>query len=257
MSFKQSQKSQIQTSDSGKSSNSRPTWLTEADIKHAKDINIVGLNERGSYNRDKYGQKPRIHNYSLIGDVMAKNMDFKTQRLGIDGTEEIADEYRVGRRGRRQKLQIKIDDSLKCNQSKSRSLIELPANIRHMFGSKVCDKLLSDRELVNQALADQQTSSKPPRPSKKENVDSLPIDLHGNYESLGQAMRYNTFPGLTAEHKISCTKDDFNDTVHLRRDPNTDEYRYQRDELSKFLSFKFFSSCFTVQIIDNILLVVK
>lgn len=231
-SFKPTQQGPVPTSDNSHSVASRPSWLSEADIKHAKDINILGLNERGSYNRDKYGQKPKRHNYSLIGDLLAKNMDLKTSTRELHENAEISNQYRDRRRNHRDKLQIKIDESPTIRQKKSKSLVELPANIRHKFGSRVCDNLLSDQELVDTALEKQRIFSGPARPSKKENVAGLPVDLQGNYESLGQAMRYNTFPGLTTEHTISRTKDDFNDTVHLRRDPNPDEHRYQRDELS-------------------------
>ncbi|XP_005100692.1 uncharacterized protein LOC101854415 isoform X2 [Aplysia californica] len=231
LSFKESKQHPSQTARSDRSK--RPTWLTEEDLKHSEDINIVGLNARGSYNRDKYGPKPRRHNYSLIGDVMAKNMEFNTPRVGIQDNEEA---FRRGKAcgwgpGRQLPYEL-MDDKTKKSKSKSRSLVDLPPNIRHTFGSRVCDSLLSDKELVDRAMERQKVSSGPPRPSKKENVEGLPVDLKGNYESLGQAMRYNVFPGLTTEHTISRTQDDFNDEVHLRRVPNPDEYRYQRDELS-------------------------
>jgi len=231
LSFKDSQSAPAH----GRSSqppNQRPAWLTEDDIKHAKDINIVGLNERGSFNRDKYGMKPKRHNYSLIGDIMAKNMDFKSPRSSYRDNDDIAQAYKVGRRARQHKLPRNITDDSGSNEPKGHSLVDLPPNIRHMFGARMCDSLLGDRELVDQALERQKANSAVLRPSKPGTVQGLPVDLKSNYDSLGQAMRYNMFPGLTTEHTISRLREDFNDTVHLRRDPCTDEFRYQRDELS-------------------------
>jgi len=217
----------------------RPNWLSENDIKHSKEINIVGLNPRGSYNRDKYGQKPKHHTYSIIGDIMAKNTDSKTARRRVlDGDQEFVKEFNAGRRSKRHNTSSIIsntENNPNDTKGTSRSLVQLPANIRHAFGSRVCDYLLSDKELVDEALAKQRTQSGPARPSKKQNIQSLQAN-QGNYESLGSNMRYNifpgSFPGLTTEHNLSRTKDDFNDTVHLRRVPNPDEFRYQRDELS-------------------------
>jgi len=233
--FKSSEQ-QPQTAKSTKSS--RPNWLSEDDIKHSKEINIVGLNPRGSYNRDKYGQKPKHHSYSIIGDIMSKNTDSKTARRRVlDGDVEFVKEFNAGRKSKKNDVSSIIGGE--GNQTNttvtSRSLVQLPANIRHAFGSRVCDYLLSDQDLVDEALAKQRTQSGPARPSKKQNIESLKAN-HGNYESLGSNMRYNifpgSFPGLTLEHNLSRTKDDFNDTVHLRRVPNPDEFRYQRDELS-------------------------
>ncbi|KAK3778391.1 hypothetical protein RRG08_049237 [Elysia crispata] len=115
---------------------------------------------------------------------------------------------------------------------RAKSLIDLPPNIRHMFGSRVCDSLLSDAEKVNRSLEKRKAMSGPPRPSKKEDVKSLSVNFDDNYESLGATTRYNMFPGLTSGHTISRTQQEFNDEVHLRRVPNPDEFRYQRDELS-------------------------
>ena len=210
---------------------SRPAWLTKEALQHSKDINIVGLNERGSYNRDKYGHKAKRHNYSLIGDIMAKNMDFKSPRTELNSaSEEAFSEYKVGRRHKREKLPNNIND-LPKQDNKSQSLVNLPANIRHMFGSRICDSLLSDKELVDQAKERQKVRSGPPRPSRQVDVESLPVDVKKDLVS----MRSNMFPGLSSDNTISRTQDDFNDTVHLRRVPNTDEFRYVRDELSEYI----------------------
>ncbi|GFR66268.1 testis-expressed protein 33 [Elysia marginata] len=216
----------------------RPVWLSEQDLEHSRDINILGLNERGSYNRDKYGRKPRRHNYSLIGDVFANRMEMNVPKM-IEDSEKL-DAYNNGRSvvyGRRRQHQLPYDPVKDLHFTKDRpermkSLVDLPPNIRHMFGSRVCDSLLSDAEKVNKSLEKRKALSGPPRPSKKEDVKSLPVNFAGNYESLGATTRYNVFPGLTSGHTISRTQQEFNDEVHLRRVPNPDEFRYQRDELS-------------------------
>ena len=226
----------------------RPTWLSEQDLEHSRDINILGLNNRGSYNRDKYGKKPKRHNYNLIGDVLATRMEMNAPT--VNGDAHTLEAYNNGRSvvyGRRRQ-QLPYDPVKDLHFTKDRpdrvkSLIDLPPNIRHMFGSRVCDSLLSDKEKVNRSLEKRNAMSGPPRPSKKQDVESLSVNFDGNYESLGATTRYNMFPGLTSGHTISRTQQEFNDEVHLRRVPNPDEFRYQRDELSKF-PLPLFSSSF-------------
>ena len=209
-------------------------------MKHSRDINIVGLNHRGSYNRDKYGKRPARHKYSLIGDVLATRMEMNSSNINEDAAKL---EYNNGRNvvygRRRQQLPYDPVKDLHFTNNKTeraKSLIDLPPNIRHMFGSRVCDSLLSDAEKVNRSLEKRKAMSGPPRPSKKEDVKSLSVNFDDNYESLGATTRYNMFPGLTSGHTISRTQQEFNDEVHLRRVPNPDEFRYQRDELSKFFA---------------------
>ncbi|CAL1538864.1 unnamed protein product [Lymnaea stagnalis] len=209
----------------------RPSWFSEKDLHHSKEINSVGLNGKGSFNRDRYGSKPVTHTYALIGNPLALNMDFK----GYTERHDIQDAYKIKPTQWGTGRHLPYDLMMQANASGNphpQSIIDLPPNIRHKFRSRECDLLLSDENLVRVSLEKQKLSSGPVRPSKKENVQSLPVDLEGNYEGLGHMTRYNVCPGVTADHKISNTKQDFNDLVHLRRVPNTDEFRYQRDELS-------------------------
>ena len=111
----------------------------------------------------------------------------------------------------------------------------LPQNIKHQFGSRVCDKLLSDKEIVDKTIQDQKDfKASIQRTSKKFDVPKFTKDLNPEYEMLGNALRMNVVPGYTIDHKVSTTKTAFNDQVHLFRYPDPDKYRYQKDELSEY-----------------------
>ncbi|XP_013094734.1 uncharacterized protein LOC106078389 [Biomphalaria glabrata] len=201
----------------------KPSWLSQKDLEHSKEINSLGLNVKESYNRDKYGTKPLRHAYSLIGDPLAVNMDFNSSK----NTDTLSQNHIVYSKGRH--LPYGLMKQTKPDNLKS--IFPLPPNIRHKFGSRDCDVLLSDEHLVHLALL-KQSNLAPQKVSRKENHQHLPVDLSGNYESLGHLTRYNVCSGISTDNKISNTKQDFNDLVHLRRVPNPDQFRYQRDELS-------------------------
>ncbi|KAH9502516.1 hypothetical protein Btru_068882 [Bulinus truncatus] len=205
-----------------------PSWISPKDLEHSREINCIGLNERGSYNRDKYGHKPIRHTYNLIGDLFASNMDFKASNTANNTVNNST----IWSRGRH--LPYKLMKQNAPPNDVSKSLVRLPPNIRHKFGSKECDFLLSDENLVRMTLEKNSVIDRPQRPSKKDTVECLPVDMTGNYGSLGHVTRANIFPGMTIDHKISNTKQDFNDLVYLRRVPNPDQFRYQSDELSKW-----------------------
>ncbi|XP_059156526.1 uncharacterized protein LOC131941333 [Physella acuta] len=207
--------------------------LSHKDLEHSKEINSVGLNKHGSFNKDRYGSRPVRHKYSLIGDPLAFNMDFNytSDTCQKTGAPRNGDNALGWNRTRHLPY-----DLMKQTQSKDashlKSVIDLPPNIRHKFGSKVCDVLLSDQHLVSLSFENQKKLLGPARASKPDTVDGLPVSLEGNYQNLSHTSRYNTFPGLTTGYTMSQTKEDFNDSIHQRRVPNPDQYRYQRDELS-------------------------
>lgn len=213
----------------------RQQWFSEKDIQGSKDINIVGLNTNQSFNRDKYGKKPPIHNYSYIGDILRPGMDFprrertevQMRNLGygtgdMNGILASVAAYTPSR-------------GVGSARSAKKATIDIPPNIKHQYGSRVCDKLLSDRDVVEKTQRSQKELNESiQRKSKPSVVPAFSKELNPDYEMLSNSMRMNVTPGYTMNHKISTTKTAFNDQVHLFRNPDPDKWRYQKDELSKW-----------------------
>ena len=215
---------------------SRSQWFTKDDLKGSKEINIIGLNENQSFNRDKYRSKAPVHNYSLIGDVLRPGMDFpRRERTEIQmrnlgyGKGDMQGPLAEGF-----KLQTCAQEGATSARSSRRAVVDLPPNIKHHFGSRVCDKLLSDKAVVEKTVKrqkEQKASSQ--RPSKPFKVPEFTKEMDPEYEMLGNALRMNVVPGYSIDQKVSTTKTSFNDQVHLFRYKDPDKYRYQKDELSK------------------------
>ncbi|KAL3877284.1 hypothetical protein ACJMK2_035016 [Sinanodonta woodiana] len=218
--------------------------FTLDDIAHSKEINIVGLNERQSYNRDKYGNKPPVHNYSLIGDLFRPGMDFirrertdvQNRNLGF-GAGDIRNASQPTLLPKRGRDVQRVSKSARAPASGEQH-VHVPPNIRHSYGSKVVDSLLSDNNRAVQSLNLQHERKGAHglhmNLSKEAEMQKFSNELNKDYEMLGNSMRQNIFAGYTTDHKISTTKKTFNDQVHLFRHPNPDKYRYRRDELSNW-----------------------
>lgn len=212
-------------------------WISEKDLKGAKEINIIGLNPNQSFNRDKYGQKPPVHNYSNIGDVLRPGMDFfRRERTDIQMRN-----LGYGAGDKRGILaspptsNSPVQNGAKTARSPRKSTIEVPPNIKHQFGSKVCDRLLSDKDVVEKTIRDQeQVRESIQRRSKPFTVPEFTKEMNPEYEMLSNSMRMNVVPGYTINHKTTTTKSTFNDQVHLFRHQDPDKWRYQKDELSKY-----------------------
>lgn len=203
--------------------------MSEHAVRIAKEMNQVGLNERNSYNRDKYGHRAPVHQYSLCGDVLQPGMETLRRQKS---------EYPVyaGHSERHRKAPTGTPRQASApHPAEPRSVVKLPPNIRHQFGSQVCDNLLSDKKSVERTMNEQKLRrQRLLRPSKHLEIPDMDKDLKPEYEMLGNAMRQNIFPGYTMNHKKSMMKLAFDDSVHLRRYPEPDQWRYQRDELSKY-----------------------
>lgn len=191
-----------------------------------RDMNRVGLNANNSYNHDKYGKKGASHNYSLIGDVLRPGMEFNTPRNQT--------QYQIAHGN--SAIHRPLNQAKSARRASPHSVVQLPANIRHQFGSRICDSLLSDPKVVEQTVESQKAHKEQmKRASKPLNVPTMEKELKPEYESIGNAMRMNVFPGYNINHKISTMKTSFDDSVHLRRYPDPEQWRYQRDELSKYI----------------------
>ena len=211
-------------------------WISERDLDHSSEINSVGL-KNGSYNHHKYGNRPPVHQYNLIGDIFSKGMDFQDV---TDKPNHVVPPMFPYKR-HKDPYAVPKESYIKNTVGKSKTIagtsLVMPPNIQHQFGSNVCAVLLGDPEKVRQTLEKQHESQRVAarlyQPSTR--TELPPENLDPTYAQLGTSTRSNLFgPSVTYGHKISKTKQDFSDEIHKRRVAETDKYRYQRDELSKY-----------------------
>lgn len=206
-------------------------WLTKQDLEHSKDINIMGLNETGSYNHERYGSKPPTHNYSLIGDVLTKGNEFgHQQRYDPDDTllaMNQSDNNNIG--AIRLGWNPPVDPDKEC-PLKPKSAVELPPNIRHRFGSRVCDSLLSDEKKVMDTLDKQKSESRSAKMHPEVDTKDYQVRSSTSYFGVSQATRFNVFPGHSVLDMGSTMRTTHNDVVYLRREPMTNEYRMVKDD---------------------------
>lgn len=202
--------------------------LSEEAAQLARRMNRVGLNERSSYNYDKYGKERKLpaHQYSLIGDILRPGNDFAARR-------EMTDIPIRTQNTNNNMLQTCIGRQPSARDANSpRAAIDIPPNIKHQYGTRVCDNLLSDEKVVKQTLEEQAKSRASGKKKDRVSITALEKQLKPEYEQLGNFMRQNVFPGYTIDHHTSTTKSVYTDDVHLNRNPDPDKWRYQRDELS-------------------------
>ncbi|XP_052059391.1 uncharacterized protein LOC127736252 isoform X1 [Mytilus californianus] len=204
--------------------------LSEEAAQLARRMNRVGLNERSSYNYDKYGKERKLpaHQYSLIGDILRPGNDFAARREKTDipirsqNTNNNMLQTCIGRQPSAR------------GENSPRAAIDIPPNIKHQYGTRVCDNLLSDEKVVKQTLEEQAKSRASGKKKDRVSITALEKQLKPEYEQLGNFMRQNVFPGYTIDHHTSTTKSVYTDDVHLNRNPDPDKWRYQRDELSSW-----------------------
>jgi hypothetical protein len=216
-------------------------WMTEEDLGHTSDINVFGVNRKTkSFNRDKYEELPPVHNYALNGDILRPGMDFtekKPQTSPLEYKEVDGDMYNshytnVYNHGRRRQ---------NSNSAADLGLaVKLPVNIQHQFGTKVCQNLLSDKVEVQSTLKEQERfkaaflrNNRSRTPIKNAEPTGSP-----SYIALGNATRHNIVPGYAFGNQTSHMKSVYTWDVHERREPGPDQYRYRRDELSKYAVFQ-------------------
>ncbi|XP_064625247.1 uncharacterized protein LOC135486411 isoform X1 [Lineus longissimus] len=209
-------------------------WITEMDLGHTSDINIFGVNRNTkSFNRDKYEELPPVHKYALIGDVLRPGMDFTAKKPQTSPMEE------------RKQIDADMYDShyskmyghRKQHSSNALDLglaVQLPVNIQHQFGTKVCQNLLSDNDKVQNTLKEQQKRKESFLRSRQQRPPIRDVKPSGSpgYVALGNATRHNVFPGYTFGNQRSLMKSAYTRDVHDRHDPDPDQYRCRRDELS-------------------------
>lgn len=203
-------------------------WYKPDDLHHASEINRVGLNSRQSYNYDKYRTRPPAHKYALVGDILRPGMDF----TGRNSEQSAKSSMKWSTQANPSKT-IRSQTAAPTFSSQN-CVVDLPMNIKHFFGTKVCNSLLSDQRVVNETLTKQKRDKEAMvRPFSHHSVSPIDPGICPSYEALGNSSRQNIFPGYSIYHKKSLAKTVYTDEVHQHRDPPPDKYRYQRDELSK------------------------
>ena len=221
-------------------------WFKRSDLKHAKDINIIGLEKSHTlnYNRDRYDKKSDTHQYSLIGDPLRPGMDFSGEKSGNGNLRP--------RYTRAQDPSWLPKEAYMKKKEEDPFLsevpVDLPPNIQHTFGSTICKSVLSDKDKIEETIKDQEMIKsnfyKTRRNHGKKFV--LPSDVADPvYESLSQSVRQNMFPGFTFNHTKGLTKSVYTDDVFKNRLKDPDQWRCQRDELSKCIYSFFYSNLFT------------
>ena len=223
------------TTTSAVTSRPPPQWITEKDIEHADQINQVGLSKKLNYDRQCHARKPPVHQYALIGDVMrAGEMEFPA----IDSNGQPQQTQSASPAARRASPNMYYS-RLKAGQTthlkQQKSVIQLPPNIRHAFGSRICDNLLADPETVHNTMTNQEKI----RNANKRLGDRQPVEaasvspVDPAYHALGCALRQDIFPGYSYGNKLSTVNDVYSPQVFARRYADPEQYRYQRDAVSK------------------------
>lgn len=205
-------------------------WIKETDLEHAEEINKVGLDTGKrfhNYDRDKAGKSAPAHKYALIGDVLQKDQDFNDRDLF--SSHYTPRELGKPKHNTAERLGLPSPRQYK----KSSDPNELPPNIKHLFGSKICDSVLQDKALVKKTLEEhKQNQCEMLRARSSVPIGSIPNSPGVNpaYEALGAAVRANIFPGYTFGHKVSHAKMNYTDDVFKRRYAIPNEYRMVKDD---------------------------
>ena len=218
-------------------------------LKEASLINDVGLQGSKAFNREKFRKRPPVHQYELMGDVLQVGMDLNSS-YELDYTDPQVGKMlqKAGpKHGRR---------AVPVDKEQPKTAIYLPPNIKHQFGTKICNAVLADADKVQSTIDHQKwireshLLAKNTSSTKSGNTEPEPLS---GYESLGNALRQNICPGYSTNHTKSVAKSDYNDDVHKNRVPDPDQWRCQRDELSKYICtlfpdatlFKYICTLFT------------
>lgn len=134
-------------------------------------------------------------------------------------------------------LRLGFNPKIDPQREKPTSAIKLPPNIRHQFGSRVCDNLLSDKKLVEETVKKQQQQPRVARAQLDVEAKDYFVKSSSSYFQIGHLTRLNVCPGITKPETESSSKAVHNDLVYLHHIPMTDKYRVRRDENSKLVYY--------------------
>lgn len=191
--------------------------------------------DKPGYNRDKYQPSAVTHQYSLIGNPLKFGMEFdETDRLCAGQSGLQYKRHRAPDWLPKEAFMHRTKTELDPNPLP----IDLPPNIQHQFGTKICQDVLKDKYKVDETISSQAqiraSFNKTRKSEKAKDVEIVVGDP--DYEALSQVVRQNIFPGYSQNHKKSLMKSAYTLDVFQKRVPDPDQWRCQRDELSKYCS---------------------
>ena len=205
----------------------------------------VDTKKSQSYNRDRYERPQSVHDYILNGDplnkgVITKEMtmrDIAARNRATNIDADVVDEKMYV-----SNYQKHYGHAAGGSKSAECAAVTLPKNIEHLFGSKVCRDLLSDREKIARTLEEQARDRARRRKERPKVEPGSQSKLDGgftSYEYLGNALRHDHFPGYTCDHTSTLHRDVYTNDVYKSRVPVPDQWRYRKDELSKCSELEF------------------
>lgn len=207
-------------------------------LQRVRAENKIGLNKTNSFNRDKYGRKPPTHQYKLMGDVLRRpSKSAPVSVMSLNQTPRISDQ--IASRGQMngtvgdysQKRYAKWKERTN-NRTLSPFLqssaemyggIKLSTNIKHKYGSNVCDELLNDECAVVQTMADidrKDIREKRATPLFRQGFGLSSHNLSRScsqqlsYHDLSNTLRSNIFPGDGIIYNCGATHADYNEDVY-------------------------------------------
>ncbi|CAH1775212.1 unnamed protein product [Owenia fusiformis] len=204
-------------------------WYNETHVNNAEKINIVGLKDTKGFDYQKSKEKPPVHQYSIIGDPLRLGMEFndkeqtsyKSHMFPLD-VKSYGNKPQMGRRAK-----FPIGNG-------SNGISDVPLNIQHKFGTKICRSALSDLDKVQESLraTEEVKNSIHRKPRRRsQTVPLSPSLLNPKYDQISNGLRYNVFPGYNFTTKSGVTHEVHNMDPHERRYKDPDEWRHTQDEL--------------------------
>ena len=210
-------------------------WHDKESLEHAEDMNNVSVQPgKKGYNRDKYEPAKPSHQYSLIGDPVKLGMDVDQAPPKQSSSEKLEPKYERHRNPDWQPKEAYMPKP-QPEPDAMGIMVDLPPNIRHQFGTKICKEVLSDKSKLDATLEEQAKSRAAANKSKiaSEAEKNILIDLSPSYDDLSRSIRQNVFPGYPARTKLTTKQDAYTWDVFERSVPMTDEFKVYRDEYSK------------------------
>lgn len=206
-------------------------------LQRVRAENKIGLNKTNSFNRDKYGQKLPTHQYRLMGDVLQRpSQSAPVSTMYLDKTygnnqikplnkmNELINGYQQKRYTKwKEKPNNQMLSSFEQPSLEIIGGIRLSTNIKHRYGSHVCNELLKDEIAVGETMAD--IDRKDMREKK-----AVPMFIQGftsrrglnlprsrgqqlSYLHLSNTLRNNVFPGEGIVYNCGTTHADYNEDV--------------------------------------------
>ena len=207
-------------------------WLDKTDLEHADEINKIGHGKSTrNFNHDKYAQPSETHNYRFCGDILKPGNDFTNK---IERHKYIPAPVH-----QRKKYKYKLEPFLQETEDGVKLPVSLPPNIKHQFGTKVCNHLLVDKKVVDDTVENQRQNYDRilKRRLKDDPIPPIETVPETMYDKLGNTLRTDLFPGYSLDHNTSLAHTSYTNEVHKNRPEIPDQYRFQSDDLSEYFRY--------------------